>query len=301
MSDFDFSFLLEVLVGGLLSGVMYSLVAIGFVLIYKTSGVLNFAQGSMVLFAALTFVGFLEHGVPFFVSLAVTLVIMGVLGVVVERAVLRPLVNKPPIILFMATLGLAYILEGAAQLIWGTQVHGLDLGFDDTPLQIRRCADQPVRSVRCGSRGDDGGAPHRVLPLHAHRSRLPRRRRRSVCGARGRSSPACDLGDRLGGGGLCRSGRGPAVGRASWASSSRCRWSCSRPCRFWCWAVSIRSSERSSADSSSAPPRSWPKSISARSSAAASKSGSPMSSRSASSSFGRPGCSASSSSKGFER
>jgi branched-chain amino acid transport system permease protein len=131
MSDFDYSFLLEVLIGGLLSGVMYSLVAIGFVLIYKTSGVLNFAQGSMVLFAALTFVGILEHGVPFFVSLAVTLVIMGVLGVVVERAVLRP-----PIILFMATLGLAYILEGAAQLIWGTQVHGLNLGFDDTPLQI---------------------------------------------------------------------------------------------------------------------------------------------------------------------
>ena len=136
MSDFDYSFLLEVLIGGLLSGVMYSLVAIGFVLIYKTSGVLNFAQGSMVLFAALTFVGILEHGVPFFVSLAVTLVIMAALGVTVERTVLRPLVNKSPIILFMATLGLAYILEGAAQLIWGTQVHGLNLGFDDTPLQV---------------------------------------------------------------------------------------------------------------------------------------------------------------------
>ena len=69
MSDFDYSFFLEVLIGGLLSGVMYSLVAIGFVLIYKTSGVLNFAQGAMVLFAALTFVGILEHGVPFFISL----------------------------------------------------------------------------------------------------------------------------------------------------------------------------------------------------------------------------------------
>ena len=136
MSDFDYSFLLEVLIGGLLSGVMYSLVAIGFVLIYKTSGVLNFAQGSMVLFAALTFVGILEHGVPFFVSLAIALVIMAALGVTVERTVLRPLVNKSPIILFMATLGLAYILEGAAQLIWGTQVHGLNLGFDDTPLQV---------------------------------------------------------------------------------------------------------------------------------------------------------------------
>jgi len=136
MSDFDYSFLLEVLIGGLLSGVMYSLVAIGFVLIYKTSGVLNFAQGAMVLFAALTFVGILEHGVPFFVSLLVTLLIMAVLGVAVERTVLRPLVNRPPITLFMATLGLAYILEGAAQLIWGAQVHGLNLGFDDTPLAV---------------------------------------------------------------------------------------------------------------------------------------------------------------------
>jgi branched-chain amino acid transport system permease protein len=136
MSDFDYSFLLEVLIGGLLSGVMYSLVAIGFVLIYKTSGVLNFAQGAMVLFAALTFVGILEHGVPFFVSLLVTLLIMAVLGVAVEQTVLRPLVNRPPITLFMATLGLAYILEGAAQLIWGAQVHGLNLGFDDTPIAV---------------------------------------------------------------------------------------------------------------------------------------------------------------------
>jgi branched-chain amino acid transport system permease protein len=136
MSDFDYSFLLEVLIGGLLSGVMYSLVAIGFVLIYKTSGVLNFAQGAMVLFAALTFVGILEHGVPFFVSLLVTLLIMAVLGVAVEQTVLRPLVNRPPITLFMATLGLAYILEGAAQLIWGAQVHGLNLGFDDKPIAL---------------------------------------------------------------------------------------------------------------------------------------------------------------------
>jgi len=90
----------------------------------------------MVLFAALTFVGILEHGVPFFASLAITLVIMAVLGIAVERAVLQPLVNKPPITLFMATLGLAYILEGGAQLIWGAQVHGLNLGFDDTPFSV---------------------------------------------------------------------------------------------------------------------------------------------------------------------
>jgi branched-chain amino acid transport system permease protein len=136
MFDFDYSFFIEVLVGGLLSGVMYSLVAIGFVLIYKTSGVLNFAQGAMLLFAALTYVSLVERGVPFWLALLVTFAIMVMLGMTIERAVLRPLVNKPPITLFMATLGLSYVIEGAAQLIWGTQVHSLDLGIDDTPFEV---------------------------------------------------------------------------------------------------------------------------------------------------------------------
>lgn len=136
IGDFDYQFFLEVLTGGLLSGVMYSLVAIGFVLIYKTSGVLNFAQGALLLFAALTFVSLVERGVPFALALAVTFAIMVALGVGIERAVLRPLTNKPPITLFMATLGLSYIIEGAAQLIWGTQVHGLELGIEDVPLEI---------------------------------------------------------------------------------------------------------------------------------------------------------------------
>jgi branched-chain amino acid transport system permease protein len=136
MFDFDYSFFAEVLVGGLLSGVMYSLVAIGFVLIYKTSGVLNFAQGAMLLFAALTFVSLVERGVPFPLAFIITFAVMVILGVTIERAVLRPLVNKPPITLFMATLGLSYVIEGAAQLVWGTQVHGLDLGIDDTPFEV---------------------------------------------------------------------------------------------------------------------------------------------------------------------
>lgn len=136
MSDFDPAFFVEVLIGGLLSGVMYSLVALGFVLVYKTSGVFNFAQGSMLLFAALTFVSLVEHGVPFWVSFVVTFAIMALIGIVIERTVLRPLVNKPPITLFMATLGLAYVLEGSAQLLWGTQVHGLDLGIDDKPFIV---------------------------------------------------------------------------------------------------------------------------------------------------------------------
>ncbi|MGP4692445.1 branched-chain amino acid ABC transporter permease [Agrobacterium cavarae] len=136
MAEFDWLFFTEVLVGGLLSGVMYSLVAIGFVLIYKTSGVLNFSQGALLLFAALTFVSLVERGVPFSVAFVITFAIMVVLGVTIERAVLRPLTNKPPITLFMATLGLSYIIEGAAQLLWGTQVHGLDLGIEDIPFDV---------------------------------------------------------------------------------------------------------------------------------------------------------------------
>ena len=136
MAEFDWLFFTEVMVGGLLSGVMYSLVAIGFVLIYKTSGVLNFSQGALLLFAALTFVSLVERGVPFAVAFVITFAIMVVLGITIERAVLRPLTNKPPITLFMATLGLSYIIEGAAQLLWGTQVHGLDLGIEDIPFDV---------------------------------------------------------------------------------------------------------------------------------------------------------------------
>ena len=136
MEAFDFAFFAEVLLGGLLSGVMYALVAIGFVLIYKTSGVLNFAQGAQLLFAALTFVSLVERGVPFALALGLTFALMLLLGLVIERTVLRPLVNQPPITLFMATLGLSYVIEGVAQLLWGTQVHELDLGLADTPLEF---------------------------------------------------------------------------------------------------------------------------------------------------------------------
>jgi branched-chain amino acid transport system permease protein len=128
------SFFFEVLIGGLLSGVMYSLVALGFVLIYKASGVFNFAQGAMVFFAALTFVGFLETGLNFWVAFVLTLGAMVVLGLLTERIVLRPLVNQPQISLFMATIGLAFVIEGIAQLLWGSQPHGLDIGIQDEPL-----------------------------------------------------------------------------------------------------------------------------------------------------------------------
>jgi branched-chain amino acid transport system permease protein len=136
VGDFDFQFFIEVLVGGLLSGVMYSLVAIGFVLIYKTSGVLNFAQGPLLLFAALTYVSLVERGVPAPLSLVIVFATMALIGIAIERTILRPLVNRSPITLFMATLGLAYVVEGGAQLLWGGEVHGLDIGVSDTPFDV---------------------------------------------------------------------------------------------------------------------------------------------------------------------
>jgi len=129
------SFFFEVLIGGLLSGVMYALVALGFVLIYKASGVFNFAQGAMVFFAALTFVSLLKMGLNFWLALAVTLGVMVVLGIGIEKVVLRPLVNQPPITLFMATIGLTFVLEGLSQLVWGSQPHGLELGIEDVPME----------------------------------------------------------------------------------------------------------------------------------------------------------------------
>ncbi len=136
MGDFDVSFFIEVLVGGLLSGVMYSLVAIGFVLIYKTSGVLNFAQGPLLLFAALTYVSLVERGVPAPLSLVIVFATMALIGIAIERTILRPLANRSPITLFMATLGHAYVVEGGAQLLWGGEVHGLDIGVSDTPFDV---------------------------------------------------------------------------------------------------------------------------------------------------------------------
>jgi branched-chain amino acid transport system permease protein len=131
----EMGFFLETLFGGLMAGMLYSLIALGFVLIYKASGVFNFAQGAMVFFAALTFVSLVERGWNFWLALVATLAVMVVLGLVTERVVLRPLVNQAQITLFMATIGLTFVLEGLSQLIWGSQPHGLELGIPDIPME----------------------------------------------------------------------------------------------------------------------------------------------------------------------
>jgi branched-chain amino acid transport system permease protein len=131
------AFFVEVLIGGIAAGLMYSLVALGFVLIYKASGVFNFAQGVMVLFAALTLVGLMERGVPVPLALALTMLVMILLAFAIERVVLRPLVNQPHIILFMATIGLNFFLEGFGEMAWGANVKKLDVGIPDRSFMVK--------------------------------------------------------------------------------------------------------------------------------------------------------------------
>jgi branched-chain amino acid transport system permease protein len=124
---FDWVYLIEVLLGGLMSGVMYSLVAIGFVLIYKSSGIFNFAQGTMLLFASLTFVKMTENGIDFWTALFIAAGVMVIFGVAIERYMMRPLANQDLLALFMATVGLATFQEGFSQFIWDSDIHGLQM------------------------------------------------------------------------------------------------------------------------------------------------------------------------------
>ena len=126
---------LEVALGGILTGVLYSLVALGLVLIFKASGVFNFAQGAMTLFAALTLVRLAEK-MPLPLAILATLAVMVALAWVIERAVLRPLVNQEGIALFMATLGVAYFLDGLGQALWGSEIYTLHVGMPKEPKII---------------------------------------------------------------------------------------------------------------------------------------------------------------------
>lgn len=141
---------MEVMLNGLMAGVMYSLVALGFVLIFKASGIFNYAQGVLALFAALTLVGLQQGQIPFahlinaafgtelhsfgwqlpsVIAIFLTAVVMVILAVLIEKLVLKHLVNQEPIILFMATIGLAYFLEGLGDVMWGADIKTLDVGL----------------------------------------------------------------------------------------------------------------------------------------------------------------------------
>jgi len=139
----DAMFVLEVVIAGLMSGMMYSLVALGFALIYKASGVFNFAQGVMVVFAAQTFAGLAQRfgstaagDLPYWGALGATVLVMIALAVVIERIVLRPLVNQSAISLFMGTIALTFLLEGVSLILWGSKPYSLDLGVADEPIEV---------------------------------------------------------------------------------------------------------------------------------------------------------------------
>jgi branched-chain amino acid transport system permease protein len=129
------AFFFEVLITGLLVGIMYSLVALGFALIYKASDVFNFAQGDMSLLAGLALVGFLTV-MPLWLALICTIAIMVILAYGTVFIIFRPLVARPPLILFMAAIGLAFLIQGIGQSIWGTQAKGLNIGIPDNPIII---------------------------------------------------------------------------------------------------------------------------------------------------------------------
>jgi branched-chain amino acid transport system permease protein len=128
-------FWVEVLLGGLMAGVLYALVALGFVLIFKASGVFNFAQGAMVLFAALA-VARLAERMPVWAAMIAAVVIMIVLAFVIERLVLRPLVNQEAVALLMATLGITFFLNGFGQSIWGSDIYEINLGIPREPVMV---------------------------------------------------------------------------------------------------------------------------------------------------------------------
>jgi branched-chain amino acid transport system permease protein len=128
-------FYVEVLLGGLMTGVLYSLVALGFVLIFKASGVFNFAQGAMVLFAALA-VARMAEVMPWWLAALLAIGIMVVLAWLIERLVLRPLVNQEAIALLMATLGVTYFLDGFGQTVWGSDIYEINLGIAKEPVMV---------------------------------------------------------------------------------------------------------------------------------------------------------------------
>ena len=129
------AFFFEVLITGLLVGIMYSLVALGFALIYKASDVFNFAQGDMSLLAGLALVGFLTV-MPLWLALICTIAVMVILAYGTVFIIFRPLVARPPLILFMAAIGLSFLIQGIGQSIWGTDAKGLNIGIPDNPIII---------------------------------------------------------------------------------------------------------------------------------------------------------------------
>ena len=125
---------LETVIAGLGNGFLYALVAIGFVIIFKSSSVFNFAQGAMVFFAALNFAGMLKLGIPWYIAGAFSLLVMVIVAFTVERVVLRPLVGQDGLSLFMATIGVSFFIEGFGEAVWGGDPKLLKIGLPESAI-----------------------------------------------------------------------------------------------------------------------------------------------------------------------
>jgi len=143
-------FMTELLVEGLLIGMLYALIALGFVLIYKASDAINFAQGELVMFAGYIVVASMEVlKVNLFVAVLIGAAGMVVFGLIVERGMLRPLIGRPVVSMIMATIGLAYVLRGFAPMVWGASTHSLRLPIRDRPWEIGGILIMPIYVVAC--------------------------------------------------------------------------------------------------------------------------------------------------------
>ena len=199
----DPGFYIEVLLGGLMSGVLYSLVALGFVLIFKASGVFNFAQGAMVLFAALSVARMARGAAAMAGHAARSRASWWRSRSSIERLVLRPLVNQDPVVLLMATLGVTYFLNGFGQTVWGSDIYEINLGIAKEPVMILQSVFQGgilINKDDCRGGGGGGGAGRAVgavLPENEDRARAARGGRRPPGGAVDRDSAEPHLGHRL--------------------------------------------------------------------------------------------------------
>ena len=148
MPEFEWQFTLVLLTNGVMIGLMYALIALGFVLIYKATDAINFAQGEFVMFSGLLVaVGLGSYGAPLWLAVGAALLVMAAFGFGLERVVLRPMIGRPVIGVIMATIGLAAVLRGFGPLVWGAATKALPLPIPDTPIVLGPLLIPPIQIV----------------------------------------------------------------------------------------------------------------------------------------------------------
>ena len=147
MPEFDLQFTIYLLTNGVMIGLMYALIALGFVLIYKATDAINFAQGEFVMFAGFIAAAAMSHSLPFWLAALISIGGMVALGFALERVVLRPLIGRPVIAVVMATIGLAAVLRGTAVLAFGAGTSAINMPIPDDPIALGPLSLPPVEVV----------------------------------------------------------------------------------------------------------------------------------------------------------